>query len=122
MNRQVTVVKNDTGPDLTVVIVKNDDNQKFVTSPGNVYLNIRRKDTTTNIVTIQADSLKSLGTQAQYTFGLRNFMTHADVTPDFYEAEVEFIVPDGTDEQGNPQTATFTTFEQITIQVRDDYT
>ena len=68
MNRLVTLVKNDTGPDLTVVIVKNDDNQRFVTSPGNVYLNIRRKDTTTNIVTIQADSLKSLGTQAQYTF------------------------------------------------------
>ena len=122
MNRQVTVVKNDTGPDLTVVIIKNDDNQRFVTSSGNVYLNIRRKDTTTNIVTIQADSLKSLGTQAQYTFSLRNFLTHADVTPDFYEAEVEFIVPDGTDEEGNPQTAIFTTFEQITIQVRDDYT
>jgi hypothetical protein len=122
MNRQVTVVKNDTGPDLTVVIVKNDDNQRFVTTPSNVHLNIRRKDTPTNIVTITADALKSIGTQAQYTFNLRTFTTHADVTPDFYEAEVEFIVPDGTDEQGNPQTATFTTFEQITIQVRDDYT
>ena len=122
MNRLVTVVKNDTGPDLTVVIVKNDDNQRFVTTPTNVYLNIRRKDTTTNIVTIQADSLKSLGTQAQYTFNLESFLTHADVTPDFYESEVEFSVPGGTDESGNPRNDVYTTFEQITIQVRDDYT
>ena len=53
---------------------------------------------------------------------MKPFLTHADVDDDFYEAEVEFIVPAGVDESNNPLTEVYTTFEQITIQVRDDYT
>jgi hypothetical protein len=122
MNRLVTLVKNDTGPDLTVVIVKNENNDRFVTDSANVFLNIRRKDTPTAIVSVAADEFKSTDTQGQYVFNLKPFLTHADVDDDFYEAEVEFIVPAGVDESNNPLTEVYTTFEQITIQVRDDYT
>ena len=68
MNRLVTLVKNDTGPDLTVVIVRNENNDRFVTDASNVFLNIRRKDTSTNIVSIAADEFKSTDTQGQYVF------------------------------------------------------
>jgi len=122
MNRLVTLVKNDTGPDLTVVIVRNENNDRFVTEASNVFLNIRRKDTPTAIVSVAADEFKSTDTQGQYVFNLKPFLTHADVDDDFYEAEVEFIVPAGVDESNNPLTEVYTTFEQITIQVRDDYT
>jgi len=122
MNRLVTLVKNDTGPDLTVVIVRNENNDRFVTDAANVFLNIRRKDTPTAIVSIPADEFKSTDTQGQYVFNLKSFLTHADVDDDFYEGEVEFIVPAGVDENNNPLTDVYTTFEQITIQVRDDYT
>jgi len=122
MNRLVTLVKNDTGPDLTVVIVRNENNDRFVTDASNVHLNIRRKDTPGNIVSISADAFKSVDTQGQYVFNLKPFLTHADVNDDFYEAEVEFVVPAGVDETNNQITDTYTTFEQITIQVRDDYT
>jgi len=122
MNRLVTLVKNDTGPDLTVVIVKNENNDRFVTDSANVFLNNRRKDTPTAIVSVAADEFKSTDTQGQYVFNLKPFLTHADVDDDFYEAEVEFIVPAGVDESNNPLTEVYTTFEQITIQVRDDYT
>lgn len=122
MNRLVTLVKNDTGPDLTVVIVRNENNDRFVTNAANVFLNIRRKDTPTAIVSIPADEFKSTDTQGQYVFNLKSFLTHADVNDDFYEAEVEFIVPSGIDENNNQLTDVYTTFEQITIQVRDDYT
>jgi len=122
MNRLVTLVKNDTGPDLTVVIVRNENNDRFVTDAANVFLNIRRKDTSTAIVSIPADEYKSTDTQGQYVFNLKSFLTHSDVNDDFYEAEVEFIVPSGIDENNNQLTDVYTTFEQITIQVRDDYT
>ena len=122
MNRLVTLVKNDTGPDLTVVIVRNENNDRFVTDASNVFLNIRRKDTSTNIVSIAADEFKSSDTQGQYVFNLKSFLTHSTVDDDFYEAEVEFIVPSGFDENNAQITDTYTTFEQITIQVRDDYT
>jgi len=122
MNRLVTLVKNDTGPDLTVVIVRNENNDRFVTDAANVFLNIRRKDTPTAIVSIPADEYKSTDTQGQYVFNLKSFLTHSDVNDDFYEAEVEFIVPSGIDENNNQLTDVYTTFEQITIQVRDDYT
>ena len=46
---------------------------------------------------------------------------HSTVDDDFYEAEVT-IVPSGFDENNAQITDTYTTFEQITIQVRDDYT
>ena len=73
MNRLVTLVKNDTGPDLTVVIVRNENNDRFVTDASNVFLNIRRKDTSTNIVSIAADEFKSTDTQGQYVFNLKSF-------------------------------------------------
>jgi hypothetical protein len=122
MNRLVTLVKNDTGPDLTVVIVRNENNDRFVTDASNVFLNIRRKDTPGNIVSISADGFKSSDTQGQYVFNLKSFLIHADVNDDFYEGEIEFVVPSGVDENNNQITDTYTTFEQITIQVRDDYT
>ena len=108
----ISVVKNDTGTDLTTTLTRNNVGDPFDASGADVALKIRKKNTTNTIMSIPHDPAKSNRPGGTLVFSLEPFLTSNLITEGFYEAEVEFSLADDK---------ILTAFELINIKVRNDF-
>ena len=108
----ISVVKNDTGTDLTTTLTRNDSSDPFDASGATVSLKIRKKGTTGTILSIPHDTNKSHRSLGQLVFSLEPFLTHASVAAGFYEGEIEFVLADNK---------VISAFDLINFKVRDDF-
>jgi hypothetical protein len=108
----ISVVKNDTGTDLTTTLTRSSSGDAFDASGADVALKIRKKNTNTTIMSIPHDPDKSNRPGGTLVFSLEPFLTNSSITEGFYEAEVEFSLADNK---------ILTAFELINIKVRNDF-
>jgi hypothetical protein len=107
----IQLVKGDTGPQLKASVNRSDTGSAFV-GTSNTVLKIRKKGTTTTLVTIDVSADDSnLGT-GLLVFPLSTFLTNEATTAGFYEAEIEFTLADGS---------VISVFELIDLKVREDF-
>ena len=108
----ISVVKNDTGTDLTTTLTRSSSGDAFDASGADVALKIRKKNTNTTIMSIPHDPDKSNRPGGTLVFSLEPFLTNSSITEGFYEAEVEFSLADNK---------ILTAFELINIKVRNGF-
>ena len=108
----IQVVKGDTGPNLRTTITRSDTGAAFIATGNTVRLRIRKKNTTTVISSILSDSTLSTPGSGILVFPLETFLTNNATDEGFYEAEVEFTLPDNK---------TMSAFELINLKVRNEF-
>ena len=108
----ISVVKNDTGTDLTTTLTRSSSGDPFDASGADVALKIRKKNTTDTIISIPHNPDKSNKPAGTLVFSLEPFLTSNLITEGFYEAEVEFSLADNK---------ILTAFELINIKVRENF-
>lgn len=108
----IELVKGDSGPELKVELKRADTSNDFVASDATLNLRIRRKGETSVIVTIVADSAKSIPASGILVFSLEDFLTNSNVDEGFYEGEVEVSLLNGT---------SMSAFDVINIKVRNEF-